>query len=131
MSTASVAAGPAVAKNPLGRVALAVAILQVLVGVVWTTVQPTLISQLTMTPPTSGTDPMPSGLATIGLMTTVANATMLVLALIALVLGIVACRRAGLSKVGGAIAIGVGGSAVATYVALLIGGLAMTLIVTA
>ncbi len=131
MSTASVAAGPAVAKNPLGRVALAIAILQVLVGVVWTIVQPTLISQLAMTPPTSPADPMPSGIATIGVVTTVANAAILVLALVALVLGIVACRRPGLSKLGGAIAIGVGGSAVASYAALLIGGLVMTLIVAA
>ncbi|MFT4135379.1 hypothetical protein [Microbacterium sp.] len=121
---------PAAARNPLGRVALIVAIVQVLGGLAWTIIQPTVIAQAAaaaLATPTDPSNPMPPGLATQGMITTGVNIALFVLALVALILGIVACRRSGLPRLGGAIAIGVGGAAVAGYAGLLIGSLVLTL----
>lgn len=122
---------PGARRNLLGRAALIVAIIQVLVSFAWTTVQPTLITQATiasMPDPSSPSNAMPAGLAAHNALLMAANITMFVLALVALILGIVACRRTGLPKVGGAIAIGVGGSTVVSYLSLLLGGLILTLV---
>lgn len=63
-----------------------------------------------------------------GTVAMVIYAVTFVLALVSASLGVVAFRREGLSKVAAAIAIGMSGSSLASYVALLIGNVIMALL---
>lgn len=117
MSTASVPTGhttaPA-APNPLGRVALIIALVGVVGMGVWTAVQPLYIQHVMSDPAQISNQSLVMGAVHI------ANAVVM---LTATILGIVACRRPGRSKMAGAIAIGAGGSTMISYVFLLISGI--------
>lgn len=117
MSTASVPTGHAAAPaapNPLGRVALVVAMISVVGMGVWTIVQPLYIQNVISDP---------AGMANHSLVMGAVHIANAIVTLAATILGVVACRRPGRSKTAGAIAIGAGGSSLVAYVFLLISGI--------
>ena len=114
MSTASVPTGhtaaPA-APNPLGRVALIIGLIGVVGMGVWTIVQPLFIQHALSDP---------ANMSSHSIVMYGVHIANVVVTLAATILGVIACRRPGRSKVAGAIAIGIGGSTLVSYVFLLI-----------
>lgn len=134
MSTTSIPTGqaPAAAEpNPLGRVALIIGSIGLLISCIWTILQMSVMNW--MFAQRTGDEGVmePGSEALIGLYSTVTMviyAVTFVLALVSTIVGIRAVRREGLSKVAAAIAIGMSGSSLASYVALLIGNVLMALL---
>jgi hypothetical protein len=103
------------APNPLGRVALVLAIVHVAVLSVMAVGQPIAFGTIT-----GAGDPRMT-IGTITTVTTVFQLVSLLLALAALIVGLIALRRVGASKIAAAIAIGVGGSSVIGSVFAMVG----------
>ena len=125
MSTASIPVGQApaaTAPNPLGRTALVIGSAGLLISCLWTTIQLSLVNLMVER---QGAEAMAELHSTLSM---AIYAATFALALVSTILGMVALRRQGLSKVTAAIAIGMSGSALVSYVALIIGQVMMAVI---
>lgn len=100
-------------RNPLGRVALAVAIVQILVSGVAAAVTPIIGATAT------SMEEFQQNMWITG----VSQIAAIVLAVIALVLGIIAWSRRGLPRTAACLAVGIAGSTVIAYALVWIGGL--------
>lgn len=114
MSTASVPTGQVAAEapNPLGRVALIIAVSGVVISGAWMIIQLTVFNRLF-----ANADNVEATMATFSMLATVVYGVTLVLALAAFVVAVLAWRRPGLSKVAAALALGASGSTAATFLA--------------
>ncbi|MFT4166418.1 MAG: hypothetical protein QM650_14365 [Microlunatus sp.] len=131
-STTSIPAGQdpaAAAPNPLGRIALVIGSIGLLITCLWAIAQMTVLNLMMARQATDEDGMMAQGGETLmalhGTVTMVIYAVTFGLALVSTILAAKAFRRKGLSKVAAAIAIGMSGSSLATYVALLIGNVLM------
>ena len=117
MSTTSVPVGQiqgAAAPNPLGRTALVIAIIGLVIAGVWTIIQLTVFNYIGMT--------VEDGTAQLlSVLSTAVYGVDFLLSLVSTVLGIKACRRPGLSKLAAGIAVGVSGSSLVSFAAMLLG----------
>lgn len=119
MSTASIPVSqvPAAAPNPLGRTALIVASIGLFISCGWVIAQPFVINKLIASQP--GEDQI--SMAAFSAITTAIYGVNMVIAVIATILGIIAWRRPGRSKIAAALTLGMSGSALVAFAALLIG----------
>ena len=124
MSTASIPVGQvqAAAPNPLGRVALIIGSAGLLISCLWTIIQ---LSYLNLVVARQGAETVARLHSTVSL---TIYAVTLVLAIVSTIVGIKAIRRDGRSKVAAAMAIGMSGSALVGYLALLIANLVLALL---